>query len=89
MEEDSFFILASLLLIVTIYNCILFVDREYDNNLLTGNMITIEVGMSMIDVLYFGAFMISGFFEARGAFAPLEHYKAPARKLQSRAPQVR
>lgn len=43
----------------------------------------------MKDVLYFGTSMISGFFEARGAIAPLEHYKAPARKLQSRIPQVR
>jgi len=39
----------------------------------------------MIDMFCFGTFMISGFFEARGAIAPLEHYKAPARKLQSRA----
>ena len=32
-EDDSFFICAPLLLIVTIYNCILFVYLEYDNNL--------------------------------------------------------
>ena len=29
---------------------------------------------------------LSGIFDARGAFAPLEHFIAPARKLQSRAP---